>query len=120
MRSPSSAAPRRCCDSASTWGSQGERLDKAEGFFSPYGGAVVTGARFIQELCQANGIVAGTIWMPQVAEDRSRCDTAERLRGLEARADECVDREQEDQRENRHPRPGEGIDPGDNAATAKS
>jgi membrane protein DedA with SNARE-associated domain len=41
-----------------------ERLDKAEGFFRRYGGAVVTGARFIEGLRQANGIVAGTIRMP--------------------------------------------------------
>ncbi len=41
-----------------------ERLAKAEGFFDRYGGAVVTGARFIEGLRQANGIVAGTIRMP--------------------------------------------------------
>jgi len=42
----------------------GERLDKAERFFERYGGAVVAGARFIEGLRQANGIVAGTIRMP--------------------------------------------------------
>ncbi len=36
-----------------------ERLDKAEAFFARYGGVVVTGARFIEGLRQANGIVAG-------------------------------------------------------------
>jgi len=40
-----------------------ERLDKAEGFFARYGGVVVAGARFIEGLPQANGIVAGTIRM---------------------------------------------------------
>lgn len=41
-----------------------DRLDKSEGFFARYGGAVVTGARFLEGLRQANGIVAGTIRMP--------------------------------------------------------
>ena len=41
-----------------------ERLNRAEGFFARYGGAVVAGARFIEGLRQANGIVAGTIRMP--------------------------------------------------------
>jgi membrane protein DedA with SNARE-associated domain len=41
-----------------------ERLEKAERFFDRYGGVVVTGARFIEGLRQANGIVAGTIRMP--------------------------------------------------------
>jgi membrane protein DedA with SNARE-associated domain len=36
-----------------------ERLDKAEAFFARYGGFVVVGARFIEGLRQANGIVAG-------------------------------------------------------------
>jgi len=40
-----------------------ERLEKAEDFFRRYGGAVVAGARFIEGLRQANGIVAGTIGM---------------------------------------------------------
>jgi membrane protein DedA with SNARE-associated domain len=40
-----------------------ERLDKAERFFSRYGGAVVAGARFVEGLRQANGIIAGTIRM---------------------------------------------------------
>ena len=40
-----------------------ERLDKAEAFFARYGGLVVAGARFIEGLRQANGIVAGTIRM---------------------------------------------------------
>jgi len=37
----------------------GERLDKAEAFFSRHGGKVVTVARFIEGLRQANGIIAG-------------------------------------------------------------
>ena len=41
-----------------------QRLDKAEGFFDRYGGVVVAGARFVEGLRQANGIVAGTIRMP--------------------------------------------------------
>jgi membrane protein DedA with SNARE-associated domain len=40
-----------------------ERLDMAERFFDRYGGVVVAGARFIEGLRQANGIVAGTIRM---------------------------------------------------------
>jgi len=40
-----------------------ERLDRAEGFFRRYGGVVVAGARFIEGLRQANGIVAGTMRM---------------------------------------------------------
>lgn len=35
------------------------RLDKAQGFFERHGGKVVTVARFIEGLRQANGIVAG-------------------------------------------------------------
>jgi membrane protein DedA with SNARE-associated domain len=40
-----------------------ERLDRAERFFDRYGGVVVAGARFVEGLRQANGIVAGTIRM---------------------------------------------------------
>jgi len=40
-----------------------ERLDKAERFFDRYGGIVVIFAHFVEELRQANGIVAGTIRM---------------------------------------------------------
>jgi membrane protein DedA with SNARE-associated domain len=36
-----------------------ERLDKAEGFFTRNGGKVVTIARFVEGLRQANGIIAG-------------------------------------------------------------
>jgi membrane protein DedA with SNARE-associated domain len=36
-----------------------ERLDKATGFFERHGGKVVTVARFIEGLRQANGIIAG-------------------------------------------------------------
>lgn len=41
-----------------------ERLDTAEGFFKRHGGKVVTVARFIEGLRQANGIVAGITEMP--------------------------------------------------------
>jgi membrane protein DedA with SNARE-associated domain len=40
-----------------------ERLQKAEGFFRRYGGAVVVVARFLAGLRQLNGIVAGTVKM---------------------------------------------------------
>jgi membrane protein DedA with SNARE-associated domain len=36
-----------------------ERLDKATGFFERHGGKIVAGARFIEGLRQANGIIAG-------------------------------------------------------------
>jgi membrane protein DedA with SNARE-associated domain len=39
-------------------------LERAEAFFARYGGAVVAGARFLEGLRQANGIVAGTVRMP--------------------------------------------------------
>src|SRR5258708_21547675 len=41
-----------------------ERLDKAESFFSRYGGIVVTGARVIEGVRPANGIVARVSPMP--------------------------------------------------------
>jgi membrane protein DedA with SNARE-associated domain len=41
-----------------------ERLGKAERFFARHGGKVVTVARFIEGLRQANGIVAGLARMP--------------------------------------------------------
>jgi len=40
------------------------RLDKAEGFFTRHGGKVVTIARFVEGLRQANGIVTGLAKMP--------------------------------------------------------
>jgi membrane protein DedA with SNARE-associated domain len=40
-----------------------DRYEKAENFFERYGGVVVTFARFVEGLRQANGIVAGTIGM---------------------------------------------------------
>ncbi|MEA2147488.1 MAG: hypothetical protein QOG59_3075 [Solirubrobacteraceae bacterium] len=40
-----------------------ERLDKATGFFERHGGKVITVARFIEGLRQANGIIAGTTGM---------------------------------------------------------
>jgi len=40
-----------------------ERLQRAEGFFRRYGGAVVLMARFFAVLRQINGIVAGTAQM---------------------------------------------------------
>jgi membrane protein DedA with SNARE-associated domain len=41
-----------------------ERLDKAQRFFTRHGGKVVTIARFVEGLRQANGIVAGLAKMP--------------------------------------------------------
>ncbi len=41
-----------------------KRLNKAEAFFTRHGGKVVTAARFIEVLRQANGIVAGLATMP--------------------------------------------------------
>ena len=40
-----------------------ERLDKAEAFFDRHGGIVITFARFIEGLRQANGIIAGITGM---------------------------------------------------------
>jgi len=40
-----------------------ERLDKAENFFNRHGAWIITIARFIEVLRQANGIVAGTTGM---------------------------------------------------------
>jgi membrane protein DedA with SNARE-associated domain len=40
-----------------------ERLDKAEAFFNRHGGKIITIARFIEGLRQANGIIAGIIEM---------------------------------------------------------
>ena len=40
-----------------------ERLDKAETFFNSHGAWIITVARFIEVLRQANGIVAGTTGM---------------------------------------------------------
>ena len=39
------------------------RLDKATGFFDRHGGKVITVARFVEGLRQANGIIAGTTGM---------------------------------------------------------
>jgi membrane protein DedA with SNARE-associated domain len=41
-----------------------ERFAKAESFFTRHGGKVVTIARFVEGLRQANGIIAGTTEMP--------------------------------------------------------
>jgi membrane protein DedA with SNARE-associated domain len=41
-----------------------ERLDKAEAFFARHGAWIITVARFIEVLRQANGIVAGITSMP--------------------------------------------------------
>jgi membrane protein DedA with SNARE-associated domain len=41
-----------------------ERLEKAEGFFARHGGKIVTVARFVEGLRQANGIIAGISEMP--------------------------------------------------------
>jgi membrane protein DedA with SNARE-associated domain len=40
-----------------------ERLEKATGFFDRHGGKVITIARFIEGLRQANGVIAGTTGM---------------------------------------------------------
>jgi len=40
-----------------------ERLDRAEAFFARHGGKVVTAARFLEGLRQANGIIAGITGM---------------------------------------------------------
>jgi membrane protein DedA with SNARE-associated domain len=40
------------------------RLRRTEDFFERHGGAVVTWARFVDVLRQANGIIAGTVAMP--------------------------------------------------------
>jgi membrane protein DedA with SNARE-associated domain len=39
------------------------RVERATGFFERHGGKVIVGARFIEGLRQANGIIAGTIGM---------------------------------------------------------
>jgi membrane protein DedA with SNARE-associated domain len=47
-----------------------ERMDKAEAFFNRHGGKIITIARFIEGLRQANGIIAGIIemhWLKFVA-----------------------------------------------------
>ena len=49
----------------------------------------------------------------QVADDRPGLPAAEGAHCLEAGVHERVDREQDDQGENRHPGPGQGDDPGD-------
>lgn len=41
-----------------------ERLATAERFFTSRGGAVITAARFVEGLRQANGIIAGIVGMP--------------------------------------------------------
>ena len=41
-----------------------ERVDRAEAFFTRYGGGVIVGARFVEGLRQANGIIAGITEMP--------------------------------------------------------
>ncbi|MFF5438157.1 DedA family protein [Streptomyces achromogenes] len=40
-----------------------ERFEAAEGFFTRHGGKIVTVARFVEGLRQANGIIAGTTGM---------------------------------------------------------
>ena len=42
----------------------GDRLDRAESFFTRHGGKIVIVARFIEGLRQANGIIAGITRMP--------------------------------------------------------
>ncbi|MFF8941858.1 DedA family protein [Streptomyces sp. NPDC014864] len=55
-----------------------ERFHKAEEFFTRHGGQIVTVARFIEGLRQANGIIAGTSGMPLAPLprlQRARCRT---------------------------------------------
>lgn len=40
-----------------------ERIDKAESFFTRYGGGIIVAARFVEGLRQANGIIAGLTGM---------------------------------------------------------
>ena len=58
---------RARCPGGRRWGRYGrlteERLDKAETFFNSHGAWIITVARFIEVLRQANGIVAGTTGM---------------------------------------------------------
>jgi membrane protein DedA with SNARE-associated domain len=44
-------------------GMTAERLDKAQDFFNRHGGKIITIARFVEGLRQANGIIAGIIQM---------------------------------------------------------
>ena len=55
----------------------------------------------------------------QVTEDRPGGATAERLHRLQPGIDERVHREQDDQRQDRHPWPGQGDDPHDNGQNTK-
>src|SRR6266700_357905 len=55
----------------------------------------------------------------QVTEHRSGVTAAEGLRALQARVHERVDREQDDQRENRDVRPRDGDDPDDDGENAE-
>jgi hypothetical protein len=54
-----------------------------------------------------------------VAEHRTRGPAAERAQRLQRRGDERVDREQDDQRVNRHLGPGDGDDPDDDGENAE-
>ncbi len=54
-----------------------------------------------------------------MTEDRPGGAAAEGPHGLQARVDERVYRKQQDQRENRHARPGEGDDPDDDTQNAE-
>src|ERR1700683_576704 len=55
----------------------------------------------------------------QVTEDRAGGPGAEGPRALQSRVQERVDREQDDQRENRDAWPGDGQDPGDDSQNAE-
>src|SRR5262249_23939501 len=55
----------------------------------------------------------------QVTEDRSGAAAAEGSRSLQPRVHEGVDREQDDQRENRDVGPGDGDDPDDDGEDAE-
>ena len=55
----------------------------------------------------------------QVTEDRAGAPAAEGPRGLQPHVQERVDREQDDQRENRDARPGDGEDSNDDGQNAE-
>ena len=55
----------------------------------------------------------------QVTEDRPGVPAAEGTRALQSGGHERVDREQDDQRENRDARPGDSDDPNDDGENAE-
>jgi hypothetical protein len=55
----------------------------------------------------------------QMPDDRPGGAAAERPHGLQPRVEEGIDREQQDQRVNRHAWPGDGDDPDDDGENAE-